>query len=177
MSPPIVIWVAVINAVKQAEMCLDLARAIPEAKFQMIGSPATGNESQFEAIQKTARLMPNLDLLGFIPRDKIESYFAKASVLVNTSTSEGFPNTFLEAWASHTPVVSLHADPDEIICRFKLGFHSRNFEQMVNDIRTLLNNHELRDEMGRNGRRYVERHHDIKTIVAQYTGLFRQLTG
>ena len=30
-----------------------------------------------------------------------------------------------------TPVVSLNADPDEIICNLKMGFHSRSVEQMV----------------------------------------------
>jgi glycosyltransferase involved in cell wall biosynthesis len=174
-SPPLVLWVATIRPIKQAELFLELARAIPEANFQMIGGPALGDELYFDSVQEAARHILNLDFLGFVPRDRIEAYFAKASILVNTSLFEGFANTFLEAWASYTPVISLNADPDEIICRYKLGFHSKNFEQMVEDIRILLKNQGLRDEMGRNGRKYVEQEHDVQKIVAQYVGLFHQL--
>lgn len=174
-SSPIVFWVATIRLVKQAELFLELAKAIPEAKFQMIGGSALGEEQYFTSIQEAARHIPNLDFMGFIPRDRIGAYFDKASILVNASIFEGFPMTFLEAWASYTPVVSLNADPDEIICRYKLGCHSKNFQQMVNDVRILLKNKGLRDEMGRNGRKYVEQHHDIQKIIAQYVGLFHQL--
>jgi glycosyltransferase involved in cell wall biosynthesis len=173
--PPLVLWVAEFKPPKQAELFLELAKAIPETKFQMIGGPALGKEQYFTSIQEAARGIPNLEFLGFIPRHRIDYYFAKAGILVNTSVHEGFSNAFLEAWAAYTPVVSLNADPDEIICRHRLGFHSRSFEQMVVDTRTLLDDTELRGEMGKNGRRYVEQEHNIEKIVAQYVTLFQKL--
>jgi glycosyltransferase involved in cell wall biosynthesis len=176
-SPPIVLWLATVRPVKQAELLLELARAIPEAKFQMIGGPALGDEPYFNSVQEAARHIPNLDFLGFIPYDRVGPYLEKASILVNTSLSEGFPFTFLQAWAAYTPVVSLNSDPDGVICRHRLGLHSKNFEQMSKDINLLLNNKELREEMGRNSRRYVEQEHDMQKIVTQYVALFRQLTG
>jgi len=174
-SPPLILWVATVKPLKQAELFLELAKAIPEAKFQMIGGSALGEEQYFVTIQEAAGGILNLDFLGFIPHDKIRHYFSRGSILVNTSIIEGFPNTFLEAWAAYTPVVSLNADPDEVICRHKLGFHSKSFEQMVEDVITLLNDEELRGEMGRNGREYVEQEHDIQKIATQYAALFKQL--
>jgi glycosyltransferase involved in cell wall biosynthesis len=175
-DPPLVLWVATIKQIKQAELFLELAKAIPETKFQMIGGPELGEEPYFAFISEAARRIPNLDFIGYIPRDKLEPYFEAASILVNASTLEGFPNTFLEAWASYTPVVSLNSDPDEIICRYKLGFHSKTFDQMVKDVKTLLEDPELRDEMGRNGRKYVEQQHDMQEIATQYADLFQQLS-
>ncbi len=174
-DPPVILWVATMRRIKQPELFLELAKAIPEARLQMIGGPALGEERYFTSIQETAGGIPNLDFLGFIPRDRIDHYFAKASLLVNTSIIEGFSNTFLEAWAAYTPIVSLNADPDGIICHHKLGFHSKNFDQLVQNVKTLLNDRKLREKMGRNGRNYVEQEHDIKKIVVQYTALFKQL--
>lgn len=178
-KPPILLWVATIRERKQPEMFLDLARAIPEARFQMIGGPAPENPQYSGEIKRAAIVIPNLDFVGFVPYHKVEQYFDRASIFVNTSApdSEGFPNTFLQAWARYTPVVSLNCDPDEIICEKRLGFHSGTFEQAVNDVKLLLKNEKMRSEIGANGRKYVEEEHDIEKIISRYIGLFEQLTG
>lgn len=169
-SPPVVLWVGTIKPEwKQPGLFLDLARSIPEARFQMVGG--SGNKQFYEMIKEKVKNIPNLEFVGFVPYPDINRYFNDASILVNTSTVEGFSNTFLQAWAGNTPVVSLNADPDEIICKHKLGFHSRRFEQMVEDVKILLGDYKLREEMGINGRRYVEREHDLKTIVGEYVGV------
>lgn len=172
--PPIVLWVSSVQELKQPELFLELAKAIPSSRFQMIGG-ASRDKKFYEQIRATANGIPNLDFVGFVPHPKINQYFGRASIFVNTSTAEGFPNTFLQAWARYTPVVSLNVDPDEIICKNKLGFHSRTFEQMVEDVKLLLENEGMREEMGKNGRRYVEQEHDIKRIVEQYKIIFEDL--
>ena len=107
-----------------------------------------------------------------VPFSQIDTYFERATILVNTSLFEGFPNAFIQSWMHCTPVVSLNADPDEIICNLKLGFHSKSIEQIVKDIRELLQNPELCRTMGRNGRQYVERDHNVDAIVQDYEGIF-----
>jgi len=174
--PPIVLWVGTIRPEwKQPEVFLKLASAIPEAKFQMVGGPSR-EEEFYEQIKAAAGKIPNLDFVGFVPHHEITKYFEKASIFVNTSDVEGFPNTFLEAWSRYTPVVSLNIDPDEIICERKLGFHSKSFEQMVEDVKRLLADERLRQELGGNGRRYVEQEHDLNKAVEHYIRLFNQLT-
>jgi glycosyltransferase involved in cell wall biosynthesis len=173
--PPIVMWAARIGPEwKQPEVFLRLARAIPDAKFWMIGGPSEG-DSLYRKMEAQARAITNLHFMGFVPHDKIGEYFEKASIFVNTSTAEGFSNTFLEAWSRYTPVVSLDVDPGEIICEHKLGMHSRTFEQMVEDVKMLLHDDRLRQKLGENGRRYVEREHDLKQVVRQYAELFTGL--
>jgi glycosyltransferase involved in cell wall biosynthesis len=171
----IVLWVSSMQRLKQPELFLELAKAVPSVKFQMIGG-LLGDKKYYEEIKETASKIQNLVFMGFVPYYKINDYFDSATIFVNTSIFEGFPNTFLQAWARYTPVVSLNVDPDEIICKYKLGFHSRTFEQMVEDVRLLLEAEKLRQEMGMNGRKYVEREHDIKKIVSEYIELFKKIS-
>lgn len=174
-KPPIVLWVSTIRPQwKQPELFLKLATAMPEAKFQMVGGPSREQEF-YEQIKEQASKIPNLDFVGFVPHYEIGKYFEKASIFVNTSDVEGFPNTFLEAWSTYTPVVSLSIDPDEIICQHKLGFHSMTFKQMVKDVNQLLTDEKLRREIGENGRRYVEQNHELSLVVEQYVELFNKL--
>lgn len=175
LDPPVVLWAGTIKPEwKQPGLFLKLARAIPDAKFQMVGGSGS-NRQFYDEIKKEAKLIPNLEFTGFVPYPEINNYFNSASILVNTSTVEGFSNTFLQAWAGYTPVVSLITDPDEIICKYKLGFHSRTFEQMVIDVKNLLKDNELREEMGMNGRRHVEKEHDLRKIVEKYTEVFENI--
>jgi glycosyltransferase involved in cell wall biosynthesis len=171
-EPPIVLWVGTIKPEwKQPELFLKLAKAIPDAKFQMVGGAST-NKQFYDKIKEEAERIPNLEFVGFVPYPNVNLYFNNASILINTSSVEGFSNTFLQAWSGYTPVVSLNVDPDEIICRYKLGIHSCTFEQMVRDVKTLLKDEKLREKMGMNGRIYVEREHDIKKIVKKYAEIF-----
>jgi len=171
---PIVLWVSRIQEIKQPELFINLAKEIPNVRFKMIGGLSV-NSDYFEKTKNDAEAVPNLDFLGFIPYHKIGKYFDEASIFVNTSDIEGFPNTFLQAWGSCTPVVSLNVDPDEIICKYNLGFHSKMFNQMIFDINFLLQNEFLRKEMGNNGKKYIEMFHGIDENVQKYDKLFRKL--
>lgn len=101
--------------VKQTELFAKLAEAIPEARFQMIGG-SSGNHDLYDIMKKCSKRISNFEYLDVIPFHKINEYFSKASILVNTSMFESFPNTFIQAWMNYVPVVSLNADPDDIIC-------------------------------------------------------------
>ncbi len=173
-NPPIVLWVGAMAEVKQPELFLKLAEVIPEARFQIIGGPS-GNQKLYDEIEERSKRISNLDFIGVVPFRQIDKYFSRASILVNTSMFEGFPHAFIQAWMHYVPVISLNADPDELICKNEVGFHSKTFDQLVEDVKILLNNKSLRDEMGRNGRKYVEREHDITHIAGEYVELFNRV--
>lgn len=161
---PFILWVATMRVLKQPEVFIELANKFHNVNFTMIGGPSEDLDYYKSIISKSEQIK-NLNFVGFVPLHEIEEYFQKAWVFVNTSQKEGFPNTFLQSWANHTPVVSLNVDPDEIICTYRLGFHSRTFDQLVEDVGVLLNNSELRKEMGLNGKNYVTREHDLRTNI------------
>lgn len=171
-NPPIVLWVGSISIVKNPELFVELAKSMPDVRFEMIGG-STRDSRLFETIKRATKELSNFEYHGFVPYTKVNEYFQRASILVNTSGIEGFPNTFIQAWAHYIPVVSLNADPDNVIENKKLGFHSGTFKQMVTDVATLLENEKLRKTMGRSAREYVEREHDVRKTAEKYLEVFK----
>ncbi len=137
---------------------------------------ASIDEAYYRIFRAAVDSIANLDYVGAIPYHRIAQYFDNASIFVNTSPREGFPNTFLQAWGNGTPVVSLDVDPDEIICEYRLGFHSRTFNQMVQDVKLLLEDEKLREELGQIGRHYVEREHNIEAIANRYIKMLQHVS-
>lgn len=174
-TPPVALWVGTMAGVKQPDLFLKLAEAIPDAKFRMVGGYFPSDKELYSRIKERSQKTANCEFLGFIPFGEVNKYFSEAAILVNTSKVEGFPNAFVQAWMNYTPVVSLNADPDEIICRYKMGSHSRTFERLVENVRMLVKDEKLREEMGRNGRQYVEEEHDITKIAVKYIEVFNHL--
>ena len=177
-NPPIVLWVGSMAEVKQPELFVRLAEAIPKARFQMIGGHSNQElyKELYNKIKESSKRISNFEYLGVIPFDEINKYFSRASILVNTSMFEAYPPyAAMQAWMNYTPVVSLGDNSDEIISGYNMGFHSKTFEQLVEDVKTLLNNEALREELGVNGRKYVEREHDITHIVREYIELLNRI--
>jgi glycosyltransferase involved in cell wall biosynthesis len=173
-EPPVVLWVGSLSQVKNPELFLELAKSIPNARFEMVGGP-TEDHKLFESIKRAVEALPNLKYHGFVPYPKVNDYFKRASIFVSTSRMEGFPNAFIQAWAHYTPVVSLNVDPDNVIQDEQLGLRSGTFKQLVSDVTTLLEYEKLRKTMGYNARKYVEKEHDIRLNVKKYLQVFEEI--
>ena len=86
-------------------------------------------------------------------------------MLLSTSEGEGFPNTFLQAWSSGTPVVSLMIDPDSVIERAGLGVVSGNIETIGKDLCALMESHHQREEIGLRARKHIVENHSEAVVV------------
>ena len=97
--------------------------------------------------------------------DEINRYLSKGHILFNTSKTEGgAPVTFLQAWMNSMPIISLNHNPDQVLTKYKIGFHSKNIEQMINDIMLLSRNHVLRNKMGELSRNYAIENYSMKNV-------------
>lgn len=169
-----VLWVGSCLEHKQPNLLFDLAETMSHVKFTMIMSP--GHNAQLnQHIADRAKAMHNVNYLGFVEYKNVAQYYYRASLLVHTSRNEGFPNVFLQAWQASVPVVSLLIDPDGVITRHQLGVVSGELQRMRNDIQTLLANNELRKDLGRNAKRYIDRYHHCDVITKQYISMLEAL--
>ncbi|MGA1318124.1 MAG: glycosyltransferase family 4 protein, partial [Rubrivivax sp.] len=115
-----VLWVNNLRPFKRPDRLLTLARALPHLRFEMIGGTQSGHEAMYTQIQAEAQTLPNLRFLGPVPYHEVNGHYERARVFVNTSDSEGFPNSYLQAWRRGTPSVAFF-DPDAVIARHGLG--------------------------------------------------------
>jgi len=169
-----VLWVGSCIERKQANLMLDLAEEMPDTNITMIIAPGRNPELN-RSIECRAKSISNIDYKGFVEYAHIGQYYARAKIVAFTSRAEGFPNVFLQAWQASIPVVSLLIDPDKVITKNKLGFVSGDLQRMKNDIQTLLANDELRRDLGRNAKNYVDRHHHPAIIVKQFIHMLKAL--
>ena len=126
-----------------------------------------------KALVTRVERMKNVRLVINASADEIQHMFATASVYVNTSLAEGFPNTFLEAWAAGTPVVSLSVDPDQVLDRQGIGIAcGGSTRRLEAELGRLVDNRPLRDRMGAAAQAYVAHAHNPETTVSRYEELF-----
>ncbi len=169
-----VLWVGRMVDWKHPEKYVKLADALPEYEFIMIGEGS--NVKKHEICGGLVDGLPkNLRFIEYVPFKEIDKFFQQASVFVDTSESGGFNNTFVQAWMNSTPAVTVDFDPDEVVCDNKLGFHSKDMNQMIEDVRELMENDSLRKRLGANARKYAVKNHDIRDTVKEHEKLYAEL--
>ncbi len=74
-----------------------------------------------KTIYKKLQEFENVEVKGRLGHKDTIQCMAQAKALINTSNYEGFPNIFLEAWATGIPVISLNVNPGNVFGKFQLG--------------------------------------------------------
>jgi glycosyltransferase involved in cell wall biosynthesis len=152
-----VLWLANLRSVKRPEWIPELAKLLPEVRFTMAGGPYGGQQALFDSIKGASVNLENLTFCGPVPFHETAALFARTRLFLNTSSLEGFPNTYLQAWANGAPVVATF-DPDGVICQHTLGRATSSLEETASAIRHLLRDESGRCEASRRGRQFVEQH-------------------
>jgi len=153
---------------KRPDLLLEIARKAQNLRFIVCGGPSTHRSPNgyVTPIVDALKNLPNVDYRGQVAPDNAHKIIANASVLLCTSDGEGFPNIFLEAWASGTPVVSLTVDPDHVIERKKMGVISKNVDNAIADLTALINRPEHCEEIAVRSRQHVAETHSEATVMA-----------
>jgi glycosyltransferase involved in cell wall biosynthesis len=126
--------------------------------FTLAGGPMpyASGRTYFDDVQAAAAQLPNVSLPGAIRYTESGQWFDRARIFLNTSSIEGFPNTFLQAWIRGVPVVSFF-DPDGLIRRLRLGAVATSVDDMREAIKGLLDQDAHREEVGRRAREFAQR--------------------
>jgi len=167
-----ILWVGRLDVdEKRPHLYLDLAEAVPEQHFILIGPPDK-QDSYMRRIVNRASEMPNVTYLGRVAPSEVHDYYQRAIALVNTSAPqrEGFPNTFLEAWRYATPVLSLDIDVGRFLNTDNemTGFAGGDLETLVSLTREMVASSESRHQLGVRGTGAFQQRFQIESVANSY---------
>ncbi len=130
-----------------------------------------------EALCARLGVADRVTFLGEVAHDRVPAVLQEMDVFAMPSTWEGFGVAAVEAQAMELPVVAswVHGIPD-VVAHGQTGFLTPpgDARALAAAIAALARDRELRVEMGRNGRRFVERHYDWNENAAQMERIYRE---
>ncbi|HEX4913186.1 MAG TPA: glycosyltransferase family 4 protein [Vicinamibacterales bacterium] len=168
-----VVWAGRISPEKRLDRLLAIADRLPHITFDIAG----GVDETFRAgpqLVEAARRRPNINVLGKVARDRMPGVYQRATCLLCTSDYEGFPNTFLEAWACGIPVVST-VDPDGLVDAEGLGHVGATDDELAQHIQRLHASPAEHESIAERARTYVTRHHLPESALPAFERTFREV--
>ena len=154
-----------------------LARIHDEGfSFRCLVAGTGPEESNLRRLQAQLALDNEIIFLGF--RNDIPQVIQSVDILVCASFSEAFPRVVVEGMAMGKPVIATNVGgiPEAVIDGVT-GFliPPGNVDALYEALKKLINNKELRENMGLNGLKRVQSNFSIEVGVAKTSELYLQL--
>ncbi len=167
---PQVLMMSRLDPRKRPELFLSLAAKFPQVQFH-IGGKSRVPVYEMELKQKYNR--DNLTFHGFIDQFRgtlHHDLMEQSWIMVNPAIREGLPNSYLEAAAHQTAILS-YVNPDDFASKF--GFHASkdNFEEGLS---TLLKN-EYWKQQANKGYAYVKDTFALDKAMDQHEEIYHKL--
>jgi glycosyltransferase involved in cell wall biosynthesis len=117
--------------------------------------------------------------LGFVPVEDKRNAFSAATIFCNPSQFESFSIVIMESWLAKRPV--LVSEKCAVTTNFCLesngGLFYQNYAEFEACVNYLLKNHNIADQMGQNGFKYVIERFSHDVIVKKYLQFFDMQIG
>jgi len=143
-------------------------------RFQIAGDGALRKEIEAQA-QSDNLLKNKIEFLGECV--EMHEIYRRDDILVLTSDYEGTPNVILEAMAHGLPVIATKVGGTPEILNEKCGYlvETENETGLIKAAVQLIENAELRKNMGTEGFQYIKNNHSLETLKNQLTGIYGNL--
>ncbi|WP_456480306.1 glycosyltransferase family 4 protein [Nautilia sp.] len=170
-NKPVVLMIARIIKDKGVEEYIKAADKLKDkAEFWYVGETDKGNKNAF------APNWGSVKYLGF--RRDIKELISACDIFVLPSYREGVPRTLLEAASMAKPIVTTDTvGCKEVVENNKNGFlvPVKNSDKLAEAIEILIDNPELREKFGKNGRIKAINEFDIEVVVEKYMKVYKEI--
>ena len=131
-------WLANFRFVKNLKALYEIALLLENEQFKIAGVYSNKKDEETTTYLSKLDRLKNVSFVGYLSRNEVLGFLSKAKYLLNTSRHEGFSNTFLEALAVGTPVLTtVNANPDQIIDKNKIGIIYRDSHDLKSKLDSL----------------------------------------
>jgi len=159
---------------KGLDLVLEAARIFPSVKFSLVGTAYDREDSAFasELRRRTVEEgLSNVRFLGKLLQVEIRDLMQEADILLLPSKIEGIPKVTLEAAATGLPCIVFEDYETPSVINGVTGFQTKTFEEMIDRLRVLIENQNLRREMGACAVEHAKKF-DWNLIAKQWERLF-----
>lgn len=155
------------------EACARLGARGVDWRLEMVGDgPLRG---ELERLARALGIEPRIRFAGAVATDEIPALLERVHLVVISSFMEGLPIVLMEAMAAGLPVVSTRvAGVTELVEEGVSGFLAQpgTVEELQGALERALAGRDRFEELGRAGRRRVERDFDIRRTAREMQDLF-----
>lgn len=122
-------------------------------------------------------LSEKIKFTGLLPPRQIPMAIASSDILVHCSLREGLARTLPQAMLCGRPAVSFDVDGAREVVNKKTGrlIESKNVEQLIKACAELIENAQLRNKLGEQGRKFVKEKFAPNTMVDTIEAIYQKL--
>jgi len=171
-SEPTVCFVGRWDAIKRPELFVQLASRFPTVKFILIGKDIHDGAHDASIRQRCAQL-GNIDTPGWLMPAERNRLLERSWILVNTSTKECLPVSYLEACAQRCAILS-HGNADDFAGEFGYWAEEGDLEDYHRGLEFLLENNRWK-ERGEKGYEYVKNTHEFSRVIDQHLRVYEEV--
>lgn len=172
-----IIYVASIQPRKQPHLILELARALSDrnVRFDLIG-PVLVDPAYAEKLYRDRERygLENVHFHGPMVHDELCHWLRDSDIYILPSRLEGFGKTTIEAAASGLPAIIFSDYQSTTVKDGVTGFQVNTFEQMNEKLELLIDQPQLRRQMGKAAVEYVQQF-DWNRITEKWEDVLRNM--
>lgn len=154
-----------------------IASAFPDWKLVLAGN---GEIEKSKILAQNLQIKNQIIFTGWISGKEKDELFGRASIFCLPSYTEGFPMAVLDAWAYGIPVVTTPVGglPDVLLHgENSLVFQPGDIDVLDRNLEILMNNKELRQDIGKISLQLSNNLFNIKKISNQLDELYKSFLG
>ena len=170
---PRVLFVGSLRPFKGPQLVLDAATHFPAADFVLVGDGIMAEELRERAVRER---LHNVEFTGALPISRVREEYRRADIFFFPSRWEGSPKVILEAAACGLPVIASLAYEPETVVHGSTGYLASEPSDFSACFAKLLENPELRRELGCAGRAHAQMF-DWAGITRRWEEIFERLAG
>jgi glycosyltransferase involved in cell wall biosynthesis len=143
----------------------NILNSIPEdVEFLIVGNGPLEYE-----INKLSNLYKNIKHVGDVPHSEIIKLLSISDILILPTFTEASPNVIIEASAAGIPSISFSVGdvPNLLPCENGFAIKPYDIGEFCDRLRYLLENDTLREQMGRNARKFAEENLDYNIVAGR----------